>query len=115
MEYGAGYVAAERFGADEFVDPREFAVGSIAETFEKYYADREEALVLPAMGYGDAQMKDLEETIRACDCDTVIIATPIDLGRVIRIEKPSVRVTYDLQEIGKPDIADVLKPFTGAK
>jgi predicted GTPase len=115
MEYGAGYVAAERFGADEFVDPREFAVGSIAETFEKYYADREEALVLPAMGYGDAQMKDLEETIRACDCDTVIIATPIDLGRVIRIEKPSVRVTYDLQEIGKPDVADVLKPFTGAK
>jgi predicted GTPase len=114
MEYGAGYVAAERFGADEFVDPREFAVGTIAETFEKYYADREEALVLPAMGYGDAQMKDLEDTIRACDCDTVIVATPIDLGRVIKIDKPSVRVTYDLQEIGKPDVADVLKPFTGA-
>jgi predicted GTPase len=115
MEYGAGYVAAERFGAEEFVDPREFAVGTIADTFDKYYADRDEALVLPAMGYGDAQMKDLEETIAACDCDTVIIATPIDLGRVIRIGKPSVRVTYDLQEIGRPDIADVLKPFTGAK
>ncbi len=115
MEYGAGYVAAERFGAEEFVDPRDFAVGSIAETFEKYYADRDEALVLPAMGYGDAQMKDLEETIRRCDCDTVIIATPIDLGRVISIDKPSVRVTYDLQEIGKPDVAAVLKPFTGKK
>jgi len=115
MEYGAGYVAAERFGAAEFVDPREFAVGSIMETFDKYYADREEALVLPAMGYGDAQMKELEDTIRACDCDAVIIATPIDLGRVIRIDKPSVRVTYDLQEIGKPDIADVLQRFTGTR
>jgi predicted GTPase len=115
MEYGAGYVAAERFGAAEFVDPREFAVGTIADTFEKYYADREEALVLPAMGYGDKQMKDLEETIRNCDCDTVIIATPIDLGRVIRIDRPSVRVTYDLQEIGRPTVADVLTPFTGKK
>ncbi|HOD19723.1 MAG TPA: hypothetical protein PKM02_05910, partial [Candidatus Fermentibacter daniensis] len=89
--------------------------GSITETFEKYYADREVANVLPAMGYGDAQMKDLEETIRRCDCDSVVIATPIDLARVIRIDKPSVRVTYDLQEIGKPDIADVLKAFTGVK
>lgn len=115
MEYGAGFVAAERFGADSLVDPRKFAVGSILETFEKYYAGREEANVLPAMGYGDAQMKDLEETIRRCDCDSVIIATPIDLARVIRIDKPSVRVTYDLQEIGKPDIADVLKAFTGVK
>ncbi len=115
MEYGAGFVAAERFGAESLVDPRKFAVGSILETFEKYYAGREEANVLPAMGYGDAQMKDLEETIRRCDCDSVIIATPIDLARVIRIDKPSVRVTYDLQEIGKPDIADVLKAFTGVK
>lgn len=115
MEYGAGFVAAERFGAESLVDPRPVAVGSIAETFEKYYADRETVNVLPAMGYGDAQMKDLEETIRRCDCDSVIIATPIDLARVIRIDKPSVRVTYDLQEIGKPDIADVLKAFTGVK
>jgi len=115
MEYGAGFVAAERFGAESLVDPRQFAVGSIAETYEKYYYDREETNVLPAMGYGDAQMKDLEETIRRCDCDSVIIATPIDLARVIRIEKPSVRVTYDLQEIGRPDIADVLKAFTGVK
>ncbi len=115
MEYGAGFVAAERFGAESLVDPRPFSVGSITETFEKYYADREVANVLPAMGYGDAQMKDLEETIKRCDCDSVVIATPIDLARVIRIDKPSVRVTYDLQEIGKPDIADVLKAFTGVK
>jgi predicted GTPase len=115
MEYGAGFVAAERFGASEMVDPREFAVGSIAETFDRYYADRDEASVLPAMGYGDAQMRDLEETIRRCDCDTVVIATPIDLARVIRIEKPYVRVTYDLQEIGRPDIAGVLAPFTGVR
>lgn len=114
MEYGAGFVAAERFGAAGTVDPREFAVGSIAETFERYYADREEALVLPAMGYGAEQMKDLEATIRSCECDAVIVATPIDLGRVIRIDKPFVRVTYDLQEIGRPDLAEVLEPFTGA-
>lgn len=115
MEYGAGFVAAERFGAAEMVDPREFAVGTIADTFDKYYADRDEASVLPAMGYGEAQMRDLEETIRRCDCDTVVIATPIDLARVIRIEKPYVRVTYDLQEIGRPDVAGVLAPFTGVR
>ncbi len=113
MEYGAGFVAAERFGAASFVDPRPFAVGTIADTYAKYYAGREEAKVLPAMGYGADQMRDLEETIRRSDCDTVVIATPIDLARVISIDKPSVRVTYDLQEIGKPDIEDVLAPFTG--
>lgn len=112
MEYGAGFVAAERFGASEYIDPRKFAVASIAETYDKYYSDREEALVLPAMGYGDQQIRDLEETINSSDCDTVIIATPIDLRRLIRINKPSVRVGYDLQEIGRPNIEDVLKRFT---
>ena len=112
MEYGAGAVAAERFGAADYVDPRPFAVGSIVDTFEKYYEDSEEVLILPAMGYGEGQMKDLERTINASDADVVVVATPIDLGRVIDIEKPSVRVTYDLQEIGRPDMPEVLRAFT---
>jgi len=112
MEYGAGAVAAERFGAADYVDPRPFAVGSIVDTFEKYYEDSEEVLILPAMGYGEAQMKDLERTINSSDADVVVVATPIDLGRVIDIEKPSVRVTYDLQEIGRPDMPEVLRAFT---
>ena len=111
MEYGAGFVAAEKFGAADYVDPRPFAVGSIIDTFEKYYADREEAVILPAMGYGEDQMKDLQQTINASDCDAVIIATPIDLTRIIKINKPVVRVGYDLQEIGKPDLPEVLKSF----
>jgi predicted GTPase len=111
MEYGAGYVAAEKFGAADYVDPRPFAVGSIIDTFEKYYADREEAVILPAMGYGEDQMKDLQQTINASDCDVVVIATPIDLTRIIKINKPVVRVEYDLQEIGKPDLPEVLKSF----
>jgi predicted GTPase len=110
MEFGAGFVAAERFGAADYVDPRPFAAGSILETFEKYYPDAEEVVVLPAMGYGDAQVRDLEETINAADCDCVVIATPIDLARIVDIRKPAVRVRYDLQEIGKPDLAEVLKP-----
>ena len=102
---------AEKFGAADYVDPRPFAVGSIIDTFEKYYADREEAVILPAMGYGEDQMKDLQQTINASDCDAVIIATPIDLTRIIKINKPVVRVGYDLQEIGKPDLPEVLKSF----
>jgi predicted GTPase len=112
MEYGAGYVAAERFGAAEYVDPRQFAVGTIAEVYDKYYADVDEVLILPAMGYGKDQMEDLQETIDAADCDVVVIATPIDLTRVISIHKPVVRVKYDLQEIGKPDLTKILEPFT---
>ena len=112
MEYGAGFVAAERFGATDYVDPRPFASGSIVDTFEKYYGDREEVLILPAMGYGEAQMKDLAKTINSSDAEVVVVATPIDLGRVIDIEKPSVRVSYDLQEIGRPDMPEVLKAFT---
>lgn len=108
MEYGAGVVAAGKFGAAELVDPREFAVGTIHDTFEKY---PDIGVLLPAMGYGEKQMKDLEDTIKATDCDVVIIATPIDLTRVIKIDKPLVRVQYELQEIGKPDLADVLKDF----
>ena len=108
MTYGAGMVAAEKFGAADVVDPRPFTVGSITETFEKYPDIGE---LLPAMGYGDQQMKDLEKTIENTKCEVVIIGTPIDLRRIINIKQPSVRVTYDLQEIGQPTLVDVLKPF----
>jgi len=108
MTYGAGMVAAEKFGAADVIDPRPFTVGSITETFEKYPDIGE---LLPAMGYGDQQMKDLEKTIENTKCEVVIIGTPIDLRRIIKIKQPSVRVTYDLQEIGQPTLVDVLKPF----
>ncbi|OQX72066.1 MAG: GTPase [Candidatus Cloacimonas sp. 4484_275] len=108
MTYGAGVVAAEKYGAADLVDPREFAVGSIAATFEKY---PDIGILLPAMGYGEQQIKDLEETINKAECDVVVIATPIDLRRIIKINKPAVQVKYDLQEIGHPTIADVLKEF----
>jgi len=106
MTYGAGVVAAEKFGAADLVDPREFAVGTIAETFEKY---PDVGVLLPAMGYGEQQIKDLEETINATECDAVVIATPIDLRRIININKPAAQVKYELQEIGRPTIAYVLK------
>ncbi|NLV74655.1 MAG: GTPase [Chloroflexi bacterium] len=106
MRYGAGWVAAERFGA-EVVDPRPHAVGSIAETYRKYAVGP----ILPAMGYGAAQVADLEATIRQVPCDLVLIATPIDLGKLIKISQPSQRVRYELQEIGQPVLADVLAPF----
>ena len=108
MAYGAGIVAAEKFGAAEVVDPRPFTVGTITKTFEQY---PDIGPLLPAMGYGEEQMRDLEATIAAADCDVVIIGTPIDLRRVIRIDKPSVRVTYELQEIGRPNLQDVLDRF----
>ncbi len=108
MAYGAGVVAASKFGAADIVDPRPWVTGRIAETFELY---PEIGALLPAMGYGDEQMKDLEKTIAAVECDAVVIGTPIDLRRVIKIDKPSVRVTYDLQEIGKPDLKDALADF----
>ncbi|NOZ63238.1 MAG: GTPase [Calditrichaeota bacterium] len=108
MTYGAGVVAAEKFGAAELVDPRPWVVGKIAETYEKY---PEIGMLLPAMGYGDQQVKDLEKTVNAVDCDVVVIGTPIDLRRVIKIDKPAIRVMYDLQEIGKPDLKDVLARF----
>jgi predicted GTPase len=108
MKYGAGVAAAWKFGAASLVDPRPFAVGSIRQTFQKY---PDIGVLLPAVGYGDAQMEDLRATIEATDCDLVIIATPIDLRRTIRMSKPALRVTYELQEIGRPDLDDVLARF----
>ena len=105
MKYGAGVVAAKEAGAAELIDPRQFAVGTIKDTFEKY---PDIGILLPAMGYGDAQMKDLEETINSTDCDAVVIATPINLTKLINIEKPSAVVTYDLAEIGSPNIEEML-------
>lgn len=112
MAYGAGYVAARRFGAAEIVDPRPFAVQSIAETYEKYPTT---GPILPAMGYGDAQMRDLEATIEKADVDMVVVGTPIDLTRVIKINKPYQRVRYELQEIGKPTLEDILREKFGKK
>ncbi|HOQ59763.1 MAG TPA: cyclic 2,3-diphosphoglycerate synthase [Vicinamibacterales bacterium] len=112
MTFGAGIVAAGKFGAAELVDPRPYTVGTIAETFRKYPGI---GVLLPAMGYGDRQVKDLETTINRTPCDTVIIGTPIDLNRLIAIKKPTVRVTYELQEIGKPDLADVIAPIVGGR
>jgi predicted GTPase len=108
MAYGAGWVAARRFGAAEIIDPRPYAVGSIRETFERYPTT---GAVLPAMGYGDAQTRELAETIRAVPADLVVVATPIDLRHLIDFEKPAVRVLYELQEIGRPTLEDVLKPL----
>lgn len=108
MTYGAGVIAAEKYGCAELIDPREWAVGEIQETFEKY---PDIGILLPAMGYSDQQIKDLEQTINSTECDAVVIATPIDLRRLINIKHPACQVQYDLQEIGKPTIADVLKDF----
>jgi predicted GTPase len=108
MTFGAGVLAAKNFGAKEIVDPRPYAVKSIAETFEKYPRT---GLLLPAMGYGEQQMKDLETTINHVPCEAVIIGTPIDLRRIINIKKPSVRVQYELEELSKPDLGDVLTKF----
>jgi predicted GTPase len=105
MAYGAAYVAARRFGAAEIVDPRPYAVGSIRATYAKYPTT---GLVLPAMGYGAEQTAELQETIRNADVDLVLIGTPIDLGRVIRIDKPYQRVRYELQEIGQPTLEELL-------
>lgn len=108
MKYGAGTVAAQKFGAAEFVDPRPYTVGRLSETFETY---PEIGCLLPAMGYGAEQLKDLETTINNTECDTVVIGTPIDLSRIISINKPSTRVIYSLQEIGRPDLGGVLADF----
>ena len=108
MKIGAGVVAARRFGAAEIVDPRPYAVGRLLETYQTY---PNIGIVLPAMGYGDQQISDLSETIERTECDAVVIATPIDLGRIIKINKPSVKVEYSLQEIGRPNLEDVLENF----
>jgi predicted GTPase len=111
MSYGAGIVAAKRFGAAEIIDPRPYAVGSISETFEKY---PQTGPLLPAMGYGPEQIKDLESTINATPCDAVIAATPIDLRRVVgNIKHPMDRVRYELQEIGHPTLTEILSQWLG--
>jgi len=108
MKIGAGVVAALKHGASELVDPRPYTVGKLKETFEIY---PNIGTLLPAMGYGDQQIKDLEATIENCDCDAVVIGTPIDLSRIVKINKPVTRVGYDLQEIGKPDLEGILDDF----
>jgi len=108
MAYGAGVIAAEKFGAAELIDPRPFITGTIEETFRKYPGI---GTLLPAMGYGDRQIRDLEKTINGSDADLVLIGTPIDLRKLIRLNKPALRVYYDLQEIGRPNLRDALKKF----
>jgi predicted GTPase len=106
MSIGAGYVAAKRLGAAEIVSPYPYAVGSIKATYEKYAQTRE---VLPAMGYSDEQIRELEQTINSAPVDTVVIGTPIDLRRVLHLDKPAVRVRYELAEKGTPDLATILR------
>jgi len=106
MKYGAGVVAARRFGAKELVDPRPYLVGSMKETFEQY---PEIGTLLPAMGYFDQQLKDMEDTINNTDCEVIVSATPIDITRLIKVNKPIVRVKYELEEIGFPKLVDILK------
>jgi len=110
MAYGAGYIAAMKFGAAEIIDPRPYAVGSILETYHTY---PKTGVVLPAMGYGKRQIEELEQTINASPAELVLIGTPIDLRRLIDIRHPSDRVHYDLQEIGRPTLEDALRPFIG--
>jgi predicted GTPase len=110
MAYGAGVVAAQRFGAAEIIDPRPYAVGSLSETFEKYPRT---GPVLPAMGYGEEQVEDLEESINATPCDLVIIGTPIDLRRVVNIKHPADRVRYELQVTSQPTLEEILRARFG--
>ncbi len=108
MKIGAGTVAAMKWGASKLVDPREYAVGRIKDTFKTYPGI---GTLLPAMGYGKQQVADLEKTINATPCDVVVIGTPIDLNRIVKINKPSVQVSYELQEIGTPNLQMVLDEF----
>ncbi|MCP4687921.1 MAG: GTPase, partial [Desulfobacterales bacterium] len=106
MKFGAGVIAAERYGAGEIIDPRPYLVGSLKETFEKY---PDIGTVLPAMGYGAQQVKDLEDTIKACECDIVVSATPIDLTRLVDIEKPTLRVRYQYADNSQPTLSELVK------
>ncbi len=108
MEYGAGSLAARKYRAKELIDPRPFAVGSIADTYEKYSHMEN---ILPAMGYGAEQVEELEETIKAVEPEGIVVGTPIDLSRLIDFQVPATRVKYELQEIGRPDLEDVLEDF----
>lgn len=109
MSYGAGWVAAKKYKAKEIVDAEKYAIGSIREAYKKH---KQLKKILPALGYGRKQVRELEKTINRAPCDSVVIATPIDLAELIRIKKPSVHITYDLREKGKPDLDDVIKEFT---
>jgi predicted GTPase len=112
MGYGSGIIAAQRYGAGEIVDPRPAARGSLAQTLTRYpWIQR----ALPAMGYSAAQLEDLNATIKAVDCDTIVVATPVDLARLIPLTKPHCRVRYDLEEISRPDLADVVGNFLRSK
>jgi len=108
MKIGAGTIAAQRFEAKELVDPRPYTVGKLIETFKVY---RDIGILLPAMGYGEQQLRDLEETINKADCDSVIIGTPIDLTRIININKPCARVNYELNEVGSPNLDEMINDF----
>ncbi len=108
MKYGAGTIAAKRFNASEIIDPRPYTVASITDTYNKY---PKIGHLLPAMGYGDQQIKDLQQTIDRVDCDAVVIGTPIDLTRLITFKVPATRVRYELQEIGLPNLDTLLKDF----
>ena len=108
MKYGAGTVAARKFGASEIIDPRPYAVGEIKKTFAQYPGI---GTLLPAMGYGDRQVKDLEATINRVPCDLVLVGTPINLKRIVRMKKPALRVYYELEEIGEPSLKTVLENF----
>lgn len=112
MSFGAGVMAARKYGAGELVDPRPFAAGSIRETFE---AHPHIGTLLPAIGYGERQIRDLEETVRRVPCDLVVIATPVDLRRIVNVSQPICRVTYELQELGKPDLEEIVRGFLAAK
>ncbi|MCA9735101.1 MAG: GTPase [Deferribacteres bacterium] len=106
MKYGAGIVAAKKFGAAGIIDPRPYLRGSLVDTFKKYSGI---GALLPAMGYGAQQVRDLEATINATDCDAIVVGTPIDLRKIVKMNKPATRVTYDLQEIGQPRLDDLIK------
>ena len=110
MAFGAGWIAAQRFGAEEIVDPRPYAIGSISETYTKYPTT---GAVLPAMGYGTDQMQELERTINSADAEVVVIGTPIDLGQLLDLDLPYQNVRYDLEEIGKPRLPDILETRFG--
>jgi len=112
MSYGAGIVAARKYAAKEIVDPRPYAVGSIRKVFEEY---PQIGALLPAMGYSPEQIDELKQTIEATDCDTVIIGTPIDLRRLLKVNKTTVRIRYELQEIGKPDLEEALENFLNSR
>jgi len=109
MAYGAGVVAACQFEAAGQVDPRPYAVGSIAEVFQRFPHLKD---LLPAMGYSDAQRHELEETINRTPCDLVLVATPVDLGRILHLNKPSLRVNYEIEERTQPGLGEILKRFT---